>query len=132
MSNKEPGLVDTARDDQRAERRRRYFKGHMAERFAALWLTLKGYRVLAMRQRTPAGEIDLIAVNRKRIVFIEVKHRATLKDAESSINARQRQRVRRAANLWLAKNERFQNYDIGFDLMFLTPWKWPKHIENGL
>ncbi|MCH9806798.1 MAG: YraN family protein [Alphaproteobacteria bacterium] len=120
------------RQAQRSERRQRYRKGHSAERIAAIWLTLKGYRILAKRQRTPAGEIDLIAVRRQRIAFIEVKRRKTPDEAESSITKNQRQRIRRAANLWLSRKQRFQAYDIGFDLVFLVPWHWPRHIENGL
>ena len=41
---------------QQAERR-----GHASESLAALWLRLKGYRILARRLKTHAGEIDLVA-----------------------------------------------------------------------
>lgn len=132
MTNK-PTILDThPQERQRVERRRRYYRGHFAERLAAAWLSLKGYRILGMRVRSPAGEIDLIATRGERIAFVEVKQRKTQADSESSINRRQRQRIRRAANLWLARNERYQTKTIGFDLVFLTPWRWPRHIENGL
>ena len=42
------------------DRRRREGWGRKAESLAAFALRLKGYRVLAHRRRTPAGEIDLI------------------------------------------------------------------------
>ncbi len=35
--------------------------GRMAENFAALYLRLKLYSILAQRVKTPVGEIDLIA-----------------------------------------------------------------------
>ncbi len=132
MTTKHPDHENAELQEQRAERRRRYYRGHFAERLAAAWLSLKGYRILGMRVRTAAGEIDLIAARGNRIAFVEVKQRKTPSEAESSITGRQRQRVRRAANLWLARNERYQTKTIGFDLMFLTPWHWPLHIENGL
>lgn len=115
-----------------SERRRRYRLGLSAELVAAVYLMLKGYRILARRHRTPAGEVDLIAVRRRRLVFIEVKRRATLGDAEASITSKQRRRVRRAAELWLGRNQRYLDCEIGFDLVFLLPRRWPVHIENGL
>uniref|UniRef100_UPI0030EBBFD2 YraN family protein n=1 Tax=Pseudomonas sp. JAI120 TaxID=2723063 RepID=UPI0030EBBFD2 len=35
--------------------------GRRGERLAGWWLRLKGWRILARRVRTPAGEVDLIA-----------------------------------------------------------------------
>ena len=36
---------------------------------------LKGYRIRARRFRTPVGEIDIVAVRRGVLVFVEVKAR---------------------------------------------------------
>lgn len=119
-------------DPYRALRRRRYFSGLAAERVAALWLRLKGYRILGMRVRTPVGEIDIIAIRWRRIAFVEVKRRASLAQAQASVGSKQRHRVRRAADLWLARNPSFQSRDIGFDLIFLLPRRLPVHIVNGL
>ncbi len=83
-------------------RRARYRLGRWSEWMAALLLMAKGYRILRRREQTPAGEIDLIAVRRRRLAFVEVKRRLTLEDAEASISPRQRQRVRqgRAVVAW--------------------------------
>lgn len=118
--------------DFTAERRRRYRLGLTSETVAAVWLTLRGWRVLARRHRTPAGEIDIVAVRGRRLAFIEVKRRSTMQDAEASITVRQRQRVRRAADLWLARHQRYLDHEIGFDVVFLLPRSWPRHIENAL
>lgn len=130
------GSVTRPRDkDAKADtqkRRRRYRLGHFAERVACIWLMIKGYRILAVRARTPAGEIDLVALRGKRLAFIEVKRRPTLQDAEASITGKQRQRVRNAASLWIARQPRFHDHDIGFDLVFLIPGSWPRHLENAL
>jgi len=46
----------------RLESKRRFErKGRRAEWLAALALMLKGYRIAAMRYRTPVGEIDIVA-----------------------------------------------------------------------
>lgn len=113
-------------------RRQRYKSGLTAERMAAIWLILKGYVVLGARVRTPAGEIDLIATRGKRIAFVEVKRRRTLELAEASVTAKQRQRTRRAADLWLAKHPHYQENTVGFDLIFLLPWRLPIHLPNAL
>jgi putative endonuclease len=113
-------------------RRARYRIGRWSEWMAALMLMAKGYRILRRREQTPAGEIDLIAVRGRRLAFVEVKRRRTLEDAEASISPRQRERVRSAALLWLGRNARYQQRDVGFDIVFVLPRRWPMHIENGL
>lgn len=87
-------------------------RGRNAERIAAWYLRAKGYRILAERYKTPSGEIDLIATrlakpfkNRSRhLVFVEVKARATLQDGLEAISPRQQQRIRAAAETFLARN----------------------------
>uniref|UniRef100_UPI0025F8626B YraN family protein n=1 Tax=uncultured Hyphomicrobium sp. TaxID=194373 RepID=UPI0025F8626B len=64
------------------QRRTRERRGHTAEWAAAIALMVKGYRILARREKTPLGEIDLIAVRGRRVAFVEVKRRATLERAK--------------------------------------------------
>lgn len=123
-------------DDERAtpspERRRRYRRGHLGEQLALVALSAKGYRIIGRRVRTPAGEIDLIAVRGNRLMFCEVKRRNDRAAAEASIGTRQRDRIRRAADLWLARNACYRDHEMGFDVVFVLPWRWPQHIENAL
>lgn len=113
-------------------RRARYRAGRRSEWMAALLMMAKGYRVLGLRAKTPKGEIDLIAVRGRRLAFVEVKRRLTSEDAEASITPRQRERVRQAALLWLGRNARYQQHDLGFDIVFIIPGRWPRHIQNAL
>jgi putative endonuclease len=99
---------------------------------AAALLMAKGYRILGRRTKTPRGEIDLIAVRGRRLAFVEVKRRPNSEEAEAAITPRQRERVRQAALLWLARNARYQQYDLGFDIVFILPGRWPQHLENAL
>lgn len=119
-------------DARRKERQTRFRRGRLSELIAAAVLIVRGYRILARRLKTASGEIDIVALRGRRIAFIEVKRRRTLADAEAAITPRQAKRIRRAADLWLARHRRYQAYDIGFDVMFLVPGRWPRHIENGL
>ena len=75
------------------DRRRREGWGRKAESLAAFALRLKGYRVLARRLRTPAGEIDLIVRRGATIAFVEVKARATRGAVASSVSIAQRRRI---------------------------------------
>jgi putative endonuclease len=114
------------------ERRARYRLGHYAEWAAAAVLLARGYWILARREKTPLGEIDIIAVRGRRIAFIEVKRRDSLEAAEASITPAQRTRTRRAAGLWLARNARYQTHEQGYDVIFVIGRSWPRHLENAL
>lgn len=126
----EPGGSSSA--DRSKERQQRYRRGHLGEGIAMLALMAKGYRIVGRRVETPAGEIDMIAVRRGRVAFVEVKRRQSLQAAEASVSQRQRDRVHRAADLWLARHKSYQSLDLGFDLVFVLPWRWPMHLENAL
>ncbi|MGE0202580.1 MAG: YraN family protein [Hyphomicrobiaceae bacterium] len=115
----------------RATRQQRYRKGHVAEWLARLVLRLKGYRILERRYRVPVGEIDIVAVRGRRLAFVEVKHRPTLALAGMSLSARQRERIIRAAEHWLARHPRYQEHEFGLDLMLMAPRAWPRHLPNA-
>lgn len=131
-SNEDSSAVDRTADRETNIRRKRHASGLGAERMAAIWLTLKGYWILGTRVRTPSGEIDIIAVRGKRLAFIEVKRRKTLELAEASVTDKQRRRIRRAADLWLARHPRYHQHEMGFDLIFLLPRRLPRHLPNAL
>lgn len=114
------------------ERRRRHRRGQLAETVAGFYLRMKGYRILARRFKTAVGEIDLVASRGRHLAFVEVKRRKAVPDAEASITARQRTRIHRAAEVWLARNPGLRDRDISFDVVFLLPWHWPRHIVGGL
>ena len=115
-----------------AERVTRYRRGHAAEFTAAAFLMVKGHSILARRYKSAAGEIDLITLKSGRVGFVEVKRRVTLAECEASITPKLRQRVRRAADLWLARNVRYQGHDLGFDLVFVMPWRLPVVLRDAL
>jgi len=122
-----PAGGDRSRERQRHERR-----GRLAEHAAALWLNAKGYRILARRYRTGAGEIDLIAVRRRLLVFVEVKQRPNEREADIAIGEAQRMRIRSAADLWLQKRPRLQDHEIRFDVVLILPWRLPRHLAGAL
>ncbi|HET9572690.1 MAG TPA: YraN family protein [Methyloceanibacter sp.] len=115
----------------REARVRAYRRGLFAETLAAFLLRLKGHRIVAQRYRTPVGEIDLVALKGRRLAFIEVKRRKTRDDAAWTIPTRQKRRIVRAAQYWLAGHPAYAGHDIAFDVVLAAPWTWPRYIENA-
>lgn len=115
-----------------ASRIARYRRGHIAELVAAVLLMAKGYRILARRWRSPYGEIDLIARRGRRLAFVEVKRRPSRAEAEAAITPRQSGRYARAAAFWVSRYPAFAEHEWALDIVFVTPGKFPVHIEHGL
>jgi putative endonuclease len=113
-------------------RRARLRSGRFAEWLAAAALMAKGYRILGRNVKTRAGEIDIIAVRATRLAFIEVKRRPTRESAEAAVSGHQANRIRSAADYWLAHRPRYHAHEQSYDLMLILPRRWPRHIENGL
>ncbi len=132
MTAREPASATTQPHAPSPDRLRRYHRGHRAEMAAALMLRAKGYRIVARRLKNKLGEIDIVAVRGGRIAFVEVKARQTFEDCETAITPALRARVRRSAELWLGQNARYQQHEQGYDVVFVVPWRWPRHIANGL
>jgi putative endonuclease len=108
---------------KRAERR-----GRRGEVLAALLLVCKGYRILGRRVKTKAGEIDLIAKSPRGVVcFIEVKARPGEALATESIGRRQRGRIARAAELFLAGRPGA----FRFDVVTVVPRRLPRHFKDA-
>jgi putative endonuclease len=115
-----------------AERVARYRRGRFSELVAAVALMAKGYRILARRCRTPYGEIDLVAVRRRRLAFVEVKRRATQLDAQAALSPRQAGRIARAAEFWISRNARYQDHERGLDAVLVMPGRLPVHLPDAL
>lgn len=116
----------------KTERQSRYRRGHSAELVAAAFLLARGQRILERRFKAATGEIDLITFKAGRVGFVEVKRRAGRSECEAAITAKLRQRVRRASDQWLARNPKYQGYDVGFDLVFVLPWALPIYLRDAL
>ena len=114
----------------RLGRRRAYRKGHRGEWLAALALTLKGYRILARRFRTPLGEIDLIAKRGNLVAIVEVKARPTLEEAMNAVGPWAQRRIDAAADLWLARRRDHARLSLRYDLIAILPGRGPVHVEN--
>ena len=118
-------------DARRARGLAARLSGRRAEVAAALWLMIKGYRILGFRLRTPFAEIDLLALRGRVLAGVEVKTRTTLEGALAAVGVDQRQRLRRALRFVAGKRRGLADTTIRLDLMALAPGRFPRHIPDA-
>jgi putative endonuclease len=106
-----------------AKARRPKSLGLLGERAAEKFLKRKGYKIVARNLRMRGGELDLVAVDGRTIVFVEVKTRRS-HDAGTpaeAIDARKEAHMTRAAMLFL-KRHSLEGYSCRFDVVAIT-WR---------
>lgn len=93
-------------------------KGDIGENKAVKYLTDKGYEILETNYKNKLGEIDIIAKDDTRIVFVEVKARATAKYGypREAVNEYKQRKIRMVAESYL-KSKRLLNSYIRFDVI---------------
>ena len=104
-------------------------RGRRAERRAAWWLRLHGWRILGQRLRVSVGEVDLVARRGRTVAFIEVKWRERAADLDLSIDQYRLRRVAAAAEM-LAPRFARPHDDIRIDVMLLAPRRLPRHLVH--
>ena len=114
------------------ERRlRAQIAGHRGEAWAALFLQLKLYRLRDRNYKTPVGELDLVVEKGNTLVFVEVKLRARRDEEAVALEAVNQRRITRAAEYWLMRHPRESAKDCRFDVIFLAPGRWPRHLVDA-
>jgi len=103
----------------------RQLLGAQGERAAERFLRRQGYTIVARNYRCRSGEVDLIALDRATLVFIEVKTRAQpgFGTPFESVHRRKQRQIQRAAQQYIAEN-RLDDRDARFDVVGV----W---LENG-
>lgn len=113
------------------KKQKAYKKGHTAETLAAWLLRVKGYSILARREKTPVGEIDLIARRGKLLIFVEVKARTCETAAAEAITPKNRDRVIRAAQYYIGNRPALAGYTMRFDAILLSSNGFPRHVKDA-
>jgi putative endonuclease len=109
--------------------RREWFRrrtlGERGEAAAARYLKRLGYQIVARGERGRLGEIDLVAVDGRTVVFVEVKTRQS-RDAGSPADAVDAEKQRRLTRLAMAflKRHGLLEYPVRFDIVAVT---WPEN-----
>jgi putative endonuclease len=97
--------------------------GQRGERAAARYLKQQGYTIVARSDRGRLGELDLVAVDGRTVVFVEVKTRRS-HDAGHPADAVDRDKQRRLTRLALTflKRHALLEQAARFDVVAIT---WP-------
>lgn len=109
--------------------------GREGERIAERFLTKKGYKLVERNYRCAAGELDLIVLDQRVIVFVEVKTRTGMGygTALEAVEARKQRKMIYAAQFFLNAKKLTQR-EARFDVIGIS---WPgtepqvEHIENA-
>lgn len=104
--------------------------GLIAEYFVAFVYIIRFYQILYHRLRNYSGEIDLIALKYRTLVFIEVKARKSNYD-DVLLSKTQQLRIKKAAEVFLSNNAKYRGYNIRFDLVIIKPYRLPLIIQNA-
>ena len=103
--------------------------GQRGEALARRHLKRRGMKILARNFRCPAGEIDLIALDRstrsqdgaETIAFVEVKARRddTYTDPAAAVDIRKRGRLKKAAKYYLSRVDA-EGFNARFDIVSIV------------
>jgi putative endonuclease len=96
-------------------------KGKFGEEFARKFLAGKGIEIIKENYFTKFGEIDLIGIEKKTIIFIEVKFRKNKKFGlpYESINNRKIEKIKTTAEIFLSEND-YGDFDCRFDVVSIN------------
>jgi putative endonuclease len=105
--------------------------GSIGESAACGALTKAGMTILERNWRRPTGEIDIIAKDRKTIVFVEVKTRSSLKFGRpaEAVGRSKQMHILRTAMLYLAENG-LDDAPVRFDIVEVLP-TGIRHLKNA-
>jgi putative endonuclease len=107
---------------------RRFFPheplGQRGEKAAARFLKRLGYHIVARGDRSSTGELDLVAVDGRTVVFVEVKTRQSQESGHptEAVDADKQARLTRLALAYL-KRHRLLEHPARFDIVAVT---WPE------
>jgi putative endonuclease len=93
--------------------------GNRAERRAAWWYRLRGYRILDSNAWAGGYELDLVVRRGRRLVFSEVKEKSGLAFGTPAemVDGEKQRRIRQAATAWLETHPEHAGLTVSFDVI---------------
>ena len=104
--------------------------GAQGESLAAWYLKKSGYKIIEQNYRSRLGEIDIIARDKKTLVFVEVKSRRSVRygSPKWAVTARKQRKISMAALHYL-KSTRQTGIKARFDVVAITANRDEPRIE---
>ena len=107
--------------------------GKQGENLAIDYLKKQGYKILETNRRfSRFCEIDIIALDRDTLVFVEVKTRSTNKCGapEEAITRSKYNNIKTGLFTYLQENPNYKKYRIDVISIILKPEITVKHLKN--
>jgi len=81
--------------------------GHRGEAVAAAYLRKQGYRIVGLRERVLRGDIDIVALDDRTVVFVEVRSRSDLEHGHpaETVGAAKQRRVSQLASAYIRRHK---------------------------
>jgi len=97
-------------------------KGKLAENFADSWLRNRKHYILARNFNSRWGEIDIIAIDKTTLCFIEVRYRqsSNFGTAAETVTFKKQQRIIKTAQAYLIRNQQHASKPARFDVLGLS------------
>jgi putative endonuclease len=114
---------------QRIEAATRRTFGDRGERAAAKFLRRRGMKILERQHRSRLGEIDLVALDRGQVVFVEVKTRTSdvAGRPDEAVTRAKQKKLTRLALSYLKRRGWLGQRTARFDVIAIT---WPKNEKK--
>jgi putative endonuclease len=95
--------------------------GRRGEAEAARYLRRLGYRIIARRERILRGDIDIIALDGRTVVFVEVRSRSDTSHGHpvETIDRQKQRRLVDLANAYIRRH-RLENTSVRIDVVTVT------------
>jgi len=96
-------------------------RGKKGEECAAASLKASGMKIIARNYRSKFGEVDIIALYDKTVVFVEVKSWSYfgVEDLQYGLNVRKQQKIIKTAKYFLFENREYSDMSVRFDVVYV-------------
>jgi putative endonuclease len=99
----------------------RHDLGLRGEDAAAAYLRKLGYRILARRERVLRGDIDIVALDERTVVFVEVRTRTDTRHGHpaETVGYRKQRRIAELCNAYIRRH-RLEDCRVRIDVVAVT------------
>lgn len=109
-------------------------KGRLGEKIGADYLISLGYKIIEMNYKNKIGEIDIIALDKDVLVFVEVKSRTSNNYGYpyEAVNYKKQKKIINTSMMYI-KYKKVSNIQLRYDIIevYLTKKDKINHIENA-
>ena len=103
----------------------------IGEDLAINYLINNGLEIISRNYHSAYGEIDIIAVQEDTVIFVEVKTRSSnLQNAFNSVSKQKQNKIIKTAQIFLSKNQKFENLYTRFDVIAIIKNKYGYNIKH--